>query len=167
MIVDDALAYVVATGIMLSDDIKPRFVDECRHRTNWSNYKQAIQVKLDSLVKHKMFGPVALTPPHVKLVGYKWVFDQKLNKKNEIMRYKARLVAQGFSQRPGIDYDETYSPIMDVITFRYIISLVVSKKLSMQLMDVVTAYLYRDLDTEIYMKVPKGLTLIGSNISKP
>ena len=45
---------------------------------------------------------------------------------------------------------------MDVITFRYLISLVVSKKLSMQLMDVVTAYLYGDLDADIYMKVPDG-----------
>ena len=72
------------------------------------------------------------------------------------MRYKAHLVAQCFSQRSRIGYDETYSPIMNVITFRYLISLVVFKKLSMQLMDVVTVmYFYRDLDTEIYMKVPE------------
>ena len=50
---------------------------------------------------------------------------------------------QGFSQRPRIDYDETYAPVMDAITFRYLISLVVSEKLKMRLMDVVTAYLYR------------------------
>jgi len=63
-------------------------------------------------------------------------------------------VAQGFSQRPGADYEETYSPVMDVITFRYLISLVVFEKLNVQLVDVVTAYLYGDFDTEIYMKVP-------------
>ena len=114
-----------------------------------------------------MFGPIAPTPPHVKPVGYKWVFVQKRNEKNEIVRYKARLVAQGFSQLPKIDYDKTYSPIMDVITFRYLISLVVSEKLSMQLMDVVIAYLYEDLDMEIYMKVTEGLTLTVLNISKP
>ena len=56
---------------------------------------------------------------------------------------------------------------MDVITFRYLISLVVSDKLNMQLMDVVTEYLYGDLDTEIYMKVPEGLPLTGSNSSRP
>ena len=43
----------------------------------------------------------------------------KCNENNEIMRYKARLVAQGLSQRPGIDYEETYSPVMDAITFRF------------------------------------------------
>ena len=167
MIVDDAFSYSVATDIMLSDDIEPRSVDECRRRTDWSNWKQAIQVELDSLAKRKVFGPVAPTPPRVKPVGYKWVFVRKRNEKNEIVRYKARLVAQGFSQRPGIDYEETYSPVMDVITFRYLISLVVSEKLNMQLMDVVTAYLYGDLDTEIYMKVPEGLPLTGSNSSRP
>ena len=48
---------------------------------------------------------------------------------------------------------------MDVITFHYLVGLVVSEKLSMQLMDVVTAYLYGDLDADIYMKVPDGVTL--------
>ncbi|KAM1628851.1 hypothetical protein ACFX2K_017216 [Malus domestica] len=144
--------FAVATEIMLSDDIESRSVDECRRRADWSNWKQAIQVELDSLAKRKVFGPVVPTPLHVKPVGYKWVFVRKRNEKNEIVRYKAHLVAQGFSQRPEIDYDETYSPVIDVITFRYLISLVVSEKLDMQLMDVVTAYLYGDLDTEIYMK---------------
>ena len=68
-------------------------------------------------------------------------------------------VAQGFSQRPGIDYEETYFPVMDVITLCYLVSLIVSEVLEMQLMDVVTAYVYGDLDSEIYMKVSDGLTL--------
>ena len=75
------------------------------------------------------------------------------------MRYEARLVAQGFSQIPGIDYEETYSPVMDAITFRYLISLAVSKGLDMRLMDVVTAYLYGSLDANVYMKIPEGFTL--------
>ena len=75
------------------------------------------------------------------------------------MRYKARLVAQGFSQRLGIDYEKTYSPVMDASTFRYLISLAVSKGLDMRLMDVVTTYLYGSLDANVYMKIPKGFTL--------
>ena len=96
------------------------------------------------------------TPEEVQPVGCKWVFVRKRNEKNEIMRYKARLVAQGFSQRPGIDYEETYSPVMDAITFRFLISLVVYKSLDMRLMDVVTAYLYGSLDSDIYMKIREG-----------
>ena len=79
------------------------------------------------------------------------------------MRYKARLVAQGFTQRPGIDFDETYSPVMSGITFRYLISLAVYKGLSMHHMDVVTAYLYGSLDSDIYMKVPEGIEIPNKN----
>ena len=79
----------------------------------------------------------------------------KRNERNEIVRYKARLVAQGFSQRLGVDYEETYSPVMDAITFRYLNGLGVHENLEIHLMDVVTAYLYGSLDNEIYMKVPE------------
>ena len=92
IIVDDAFAYTVVTNIMLSDDIELRSVNECRHKMDWSNWKQAIQVELNSLAKHKVFGPIAHTPPHVKPVGYKWVFMKKCNENNEIVRYKARYV---------------------------------------------------------------------------
>ncbi|KAM1533781.1 hypothetical protein ACFX10_007648 [Malus domestica] len=93
MIVDDAFSYSVAIDIMLGDDIEPRSVDECRRRTDWSNWKQAIQVELDSLAKRKVFGPIVPIPLGLKPVGYKWVFVRKRNEKNEIVRYKARLVA--------------------------------------------------------------------------
>ena len=76
-----------------------------------------------------------------------------------MVRYKARLVAQGFLQIPGIDYKETYSLVMDMITFCYLISMVVKERLDMRLMDVVTADLYGKLDNDIYMKVLKGLKI--------
>lgn len=76
-------------------------------------------------------------------------------------------MAQGSSQCTGIDYDETYSPVIDVITFSYLISLVVFEELSMQLMDVVTTYLYGDLDIEIYMEGPTGLVIPESMWSQP
>ena len=69
------------------------------------------------------------------------------------MRYKARLVAQGFLQKPDIDYEETYSFVVTVTTFRFFISLVVTKSLDMRLMNVVTTYLYRSLNNDIYMKI--------------
>ena len=83
------------------------------------------------------------------------------------MRYKAHLVAQGFSQRPGIDYEETYSPIIGAITFRYLISLAVSEGLDMCLMDVVTTYLNGSLDVNVYMKILEGFTLPEAMNSKP
>jgi hypothetical protein len=75
-------------------------------------------------------------------------------------------MAQGFSQRLDIDYKETYSPVMDAITFRFFISLVVTKNLDMRLMDVVTAYLYGSLDNDIYMKILEGYKMPEAYISK-
>jgi hypothetical protein len=92
-------------------------------------------------------------------MGYKWVFIHKSNENNEVVRCKERLVAQGFTQKLGIDFNETYSPVMSAITFRYLISLAVQNCLSMQLMDVVNAYLYGSLDSDIYMKVLDGIDI--------
>ena len=83
-----------------------------------------------------------------------------------IVRYNARLVTQGFSQRPEIDYEETYSLIMDAIMFRYLISLAVSKNFEMRLIDVVTVYLYGSLDSDIYMKIPEGFKMPKASSSK-
>lgn len=158
--VDDIFAYHIACNIVKDDeDHEPKCINECRQRNDWPMWKDAIDAELKSLAKHKVFGSIVPTPEGVKPIGYKWVFVRKRNEKNEIVRYKARLVAQGFSQRPGIDYKETYSPVVDAITFRYLISLTAHEKLKMRLMDVVTAYLYGSLDNDIYMKLPEGFKM--------
>ncbi|GKE92182.1 putative copia-like polyprotein, partial [Tanacetum coccineum] len=116
--VDDTFAYNVALEVMENDeDHEPKSVPECKNRNDWPKWKDAIEAELKSLEKREVFGPVVHTPKGVKPVGYKWVFVRKQNEKNEITRYKARLVAQGFSQRPGIDYEETYSLVVDATTF--------------------------------------------------
>ena len=151
-------SYNIALSMMNeNEDHEPKSVKECRLRNDWPKWKEAIESELKSLEKRKVFGPVVRTPDGVKPVGYKWVFVRKQNEKGEIVRYKARLVAQGFSQRPGIDYEETYSPVVDATTFRYLISLAVHEGLDLRLMDVVTAYLYGSLENVIYMKLPEGL----------
>ncbi|WRX33960.1 Reverse transcriptase [Theobroma cacao] len=116
--VDYNFAYNVALNIMKeNEDLEPTFIEECRYRNDWPMWKDAIKVELNSLAKREVFGPVVRTPNDVKLVGYKWVFVRKRNEKDEIVRYKARLVAQSFTQKPSIDYEETYSPVGDAITF--------------------------------------------------
>ena len=93
-------------------------MDECQKMNDWPKWKEAIQTKLNSLTKREVLGPIVQTPGNIKPDGYKWVFVKKRNENDEIIRYKAWLVAQGFSQRPGIEYEETYSPVMDAITLR-------------------------------------------------
>ena len=124
-----------------NEDPKAQNLEECRHRNDWPKWKEVIQVELISLTKWEVFLFVVQTPEDVKHDGYKWVFVWKQNENNEIIRYKVRLVTQGFSQKPNIDYEETYSPVMNTITFRFLISLTVLEGLNMRLMDVTTSYL--------------------------
>jgi hypothetical protein len=92
---------------------------------------EAIEANLHSLKKRNVFTDVIPTPPRIFHIGFKWVFIHKRNENNEVVRYKARLVAQGFTQRPNIDFNETYSPVMNGITFRYLISLAIQNYLSL------------------------------------
>ena len=166
--INNIFTFQVAYEVIRNDEnTEPRNVEECRHRNDWPKWKEAIQAELNSLTKREVFGPVVQTPEDVKPVEYKWVFVRKHNENNEIIRYRAQLVAQGFSQRPGIDYEETYFPVMDAITFRFLISLAVSEGLDMRLMDVITAYLYGSMDNDIYMKIPEGFKLPEENNIKP
>ncbi|TKW70140.1 MAG: hypothetical protein DI543_29245 [Bradyrhizobium icense] len=158
--IDDIFAYKVALELMdLNENHEPTSIYECTQRSDWIKWKEVINVELNSLKKSDVFGPIVRTPYDVKPVGYKWVFVRKRNEHDKVVRYKARLVAQGFSQRPGIDYEEAYSHVVDATTFRFLISLAIREKLDLRLMDVVTAYLYGPLDNEIYMKVPEGIEL--------
>ena len=68
-------------------------------------------------MKRGVFGSVVFTPEGVKPAGINGSSYGNVKKKNEIVRCKTRLVAQGFSQRPGIDYEDTYSPVVDATTF--------------------------------------------------
>jgi hypothetical protein len=79
--------------------------------------KEAIKAELDLLKKREVFSAVMPTPRHIFPVESKWIFIRKRNENNEVVRYKVRLVAQGFTQKPDIDFDETYSPVMSGITF--------------------------------------------------
>ena len=151
--------FSAAIAEIFLNDPDPKTMAECKKRSDWAQWKEAIQAEIASLTKRGVFTSVIPTPSKVFPIGFKWVFIQKRNENNEVVRYKVRLVAQGFTQRPGIDYNETYSPVMSRITFRYLISLAVQNHLSMQLMDVVTAYLYGSLDSDIYMKVPDGIQI--------
>ena len=112
--------------------------------------------------KMRGFGPVFQTLENIKPVGYKWAFMRKRNENNDIIRYKAWLV-QGFLQKPVINYEENYSPVMDTIKFWYLISLIVSKGLDMRLMDVITTYLYGSIDADIYMKILEGFKLLEND----
>lgn len=96
-------------------------------------------------------------PPGRKALKNKWVFKVKTNTDGSIERYKARLVIKGYSQVKGVDFQETYSPVVRYATVRYLLALAAKLDLIVHQMDAVTAFLQGDLDTEeIFMEQPEG-----------
>ncbi|KAG9458112.1 hypothetical protein H6P81_002620 [Aristolochia fimbriata] len=110
---------------------------------------------MDSMSSNKVWDLVQL-PIGFKPIGCKWVFKTKRDSSGNIKRYKAHLVAKGFTQREGIDYTDTYSPVSKKDSLRIILALVAHFDLELHHMDVKTAFLNGELEEEVYMKQPEG-----------
>ena len=95
-------------------------------------------------------------PKGSKPIGCKWIFKTKRDSNGNVERYKARLVAKGFTQREGIDYKETFSPVSSKDSFRTIMALVAHFDLELHQMDVKTAFLNGNIDETIYMVQPEN-----------
>ena len=92
----------------------------------------------------------------MKPIFCKWIFKTKKDSKGNVERYKAHLVAKGFTQKEGIDYKETFSPVYLKDSFRIIMALVAHFNLELHHMDVKTVFLNGDIDEIIYMLQPEN-----------
>ncbi|GJS10391.1 zinc finger, CCHC-type containing protein [Tanacetum coccineum] len=99
-------------------------------------------------------------PPGCKPLGCKWIFKRKMKVDGTIDKFKARLVIQGFRQKEGIDYFDTYAPVARITTIRLLLALVAIHNLVIHQMDVKTAFLNGDLE-EVYMNQPEGFVMPG------
>lgn len=118
-------------------------------------WRKAIQSELDSLEQNNTSVMTKL-PDNANVIGCRWVFTKKLNKDGSIARYKARLVAKGFSQRPEVDFDETYAPVISLTSVRTILAYATRSKMIIKHFDVCTAFLYGTIHKTIYMRPPRG-----------
>lgn len=110
---------------------------------------------MDALLKNETWDLVP-KPRDVQPISCKWVYKIKRKVDSAVDRYKARLVAHGFSQKYGLDYEETFSPVAKMTCVRVILSLAAAKGRKLWQLDVKNAFLYGDIDKEIYMDQPPG-----------
>ena len=118
-------------------------------------WKKAIDEELNTLKKMGTW-ELADLPEGREPIGCKWVFVKKRDEKGKLIKYKARLIAQGFSQKPGVDFsnDGTFAPVMQFETLRTFLALMASMKWDIKQFDVKGTYLHGLLKESIFMDQP-------------
>uniref|UniRef100_A0A2N9H307 Uncharacterized protein n=1 Tax=Fagus sylvatica TaxID=28930 RepID=A0A2N9H307_FAGSY len=143
---------LLATASHLSHSTEPTCFTNASKDPQWC---KAMNNEFDALLQNQTW---TLVHPHQNqnIVGCKWVFRIKRLADGSIERYKARLVAKGFHQQLGIDYGETYSPVIKRTTVRTVLSLAISAGWSIQQIDIQNAFLHGTLSEAVFMTQPPG-----------
>lgn len=118
------------------------------------NWLAAMQDEINSLYENGTWVLVD-KPENRKIIDNRWVYTRKVNA-DGTDRYKARLVIKGYSQKPGVDFNETFSPVARFDTIRFMLSIAALFNLKLGQFDVKTAFLHGNLKEDIYMKQPEG-----------
>ena len=124
-------------------------------------WRKAMKSEMKSLEDNDVWDLVNL-PSGRKIVGSKWVFKKKIGPNGTVERFKARLVAQGYTQKFGTDYDETFCPVVRQESLRTILALSAKFDLKLHQVDVTTAFLNGSLKEEVFMRQPEGFECPGS-----
>uniref|UniRef100_A0A2N9F0Q4 Reverse transcriptase Ty1/copia-type domain-containing protein n=1 Tax=Fagus sylvatica TaxID=28930 RepID=A0A2N9F0Q4_FAGSY len=119
------------------------------------HWRRAMNLEFDALLKNHTWTLVPSSSAQ-NLIGCKWVFRIKHHADGSIERFKARLVAKGFHQQPGIDYGETYSPVIKPTTVRAVLSIAISTGWSIRQIDIQNAFLHGQLSEDVFMAQPPG-----------
>ena len=161
MAADFAEEYAMLAEISETEAIEPRTLTEAKRRPDWPLWEAAIHEELETLRKA---GTWELTkpPPGANIVGSKWVFRAKKDAAGNVIRYKARLVAQGFSQVPGVDYFDMFAPVAKLASIRAVLAIAAAEDLEMHQIDIKGAYLNGELTNReiIYMQQPPGYHIL-------
>ncbi|RVW22816.1 Retrovirus-related Pol polyprotein from transposon TNT 1-94 [Vitis vinifera] len=160
-ITDDYVVYLQESDFDIGIRKDPVSFSQAMESDDSSKWMEAMNEELKSMAHNGVWDLIEL-PNNCKPVGCKWVFKTKRDAKGNIERFKARLVAKGFTQKEGIDYKDTFSPVSKKDSLRIIMALVAHFDLELHQMDVKTAFLNGNLDEDIYMEQPEGFAKKGN-----
>lgn len=149
------LSATVHHSAMLAINEEPKSYEQAIESDDHEHWEKAMDEEYNALIRNHTW--ILVDPPEdQKIIDNRWIFKLKINTDGSIDRYKARLVVRGFTQEYGIDYQETFSPVVKFSSIRVILSLAASKQMKLKHFDVKTAFLNGDLEENVYMSQPIG-----------
>lgn len=144
-----------------NNDMIPNNIEEAKESENWPNWLTAMKDELKSLNYHNVW-KIVDKPANIKTVKSKWVYTIKEDPINKTKKFKARLVAAGFNQIKYRDYEEPYSPVVNIEVWRILLSIASKQNMRIRFYDIKTAYLYGSIDETVFMEAPPGFNeMIG------
>ncbi len=149
---DGFVAHHYAYMVRVIQEVEPTCFEQAVGNPKWDNAMDEEMATLDVNATWEL----VVLPKDKKTIGCKWVYKVKHNADGCVSRYNARLVAKGYAQTYGINYEETYSPVAKMTTVRAIIAMATVKGWSLHQMDVKNVFLHGDLQEELYMEQPPG-----------
>jgi hypothetical protein len=146
---------ILSIGVPRAPDWNlPRNSSDAMAKPGWA---ESMLEELQAIHDKGCYRMVDTIPVGQKALGTRMIFKIKFNEFNEPYRLKSRLVAQGFRQHPGFDFDSTYAPVVSTIALRALLAITTIKKWRIYQFDVNTAYLNGHLDRPVYVKLPEEL----------
>ncbi|KAK8578849.1 hypothetical protein V6N13_142124 [Hibiscus sabdariffa] len=141
--------------VILVDQDEPKTYQEAVASPDSEKWLEAMRSEMDSMSENKVWTLVE-PPEGIKPIGCKWVFKKKTDMDDNVQTYKGRLVAKGFRQIHGVDYDETFSPVAMFKSIRILLAVAAFHDYEIWQMDVKTAFLNGKLEEDVYMTQPEG-----------
>jgi len=145
--------FAMGAAALEAEGMDPRSLAEAKGRSDWPMWEEAIQKELESL-RNANTWTVVEHPSSKNIVGSKWVFHIKKDANGHIAKYKARLVARGFTQVYGVDYMETFAPVAKLSSLHTILTIATCHDWPIEVFNFNSTFLNGELDEEIFMQLP-------------
>jgi hypothetical protein len=143
------------------DSSIPNNIHEALKSNEANKWEEAIKSELESLTSNNVWEVVE--KKNQKVIGTRWVFKIKKDSSGTISKFKARLVAKGYNQKYGIDYNETFAPVVKIQSLRVVLAIAANLSMEVHQIDIDTAFLNGILSEEVYIESPPGCDICNKN----